>query len=297
MSSSRDVLTERLLPQMTLSNGSLTGAPAPLPDYLDGAGRAHKRFAVEGNAIITGGGGTLALEAARALLEHGLAGLALFDINPLQTEQAAELLRADFPAAKIITKAVDVTDAASVDRATAETSAELGSVDVLCCFAGVVGCTHAIDMTPDEWRRTIDINTTGHFLCAQAAAKCMITQQTGGSIVLIASISAHRVNFPQPQVAYNVSKAAVIHMAHCLAAEWAHYGIRVNTISPGYMDTILNEGAGLEEARKIWASRNPMGRMGSPQELTGPVVLLCSRAGSYFNGADLVMDGESTHSN
>ena len=120
----------------------------------------------------------------------------------------------------------------------------------------------------------------------------MISQQTGGSIVLIASISAHRVNFPQPQVAYNVSKSAVIHMAHCLAAEWARYGIRVNTISPGYMDTILNEGAGLEEARNIWASRNPMGRMGSPQELTGPVVLLCSRAGSYFNGADLVMDGE-----
>ncbi|MCJ1395528.1 hypothetical protein MMC18_008414 [Xylographa bjoerkii] len=292
MASSRDNLTERLLPQMTLSDGSLTGSFAPLPDHLDGAGRAQKRFEVEGNAIITGGAGTLALEAARALLEHGLAGLALFDINPSQSEQAIEQLRNDFPPAKIITKTVDVTSAADVDTATVETSTELGSIDILCCFAGIVGCTHAIDMTPEEWRRTLEINTTGHFLCAQAAAKSMISQQTGGSIVLIASISAHRVNFPQPQVAYNVSKSAVIHMAHCLAAEWARYGIRVNTISPGYMDTILNEGAGLEEARNIWASRNPMGRMGSPQELTGPVVLLCSRAGSYFNGADLVMDGK-----
>ena len=272
---------------------------------------------------VTGGAGTLALEAARALLEHGLAGLALFDINPMQLEQAAQLLRDDFPAVKVITKTVDVTDAASVDRATTETSEELGSVDILCCFAGIVGCTHAIDMTADEWRRTLEINTTGHFLCAQAAAKYaraltkhtpyldlkgfllfsatnplhayrhMIAHQTSGSILLIASISAHRVNFPQPQVAYNVSKSAVIHMAHCLAAEWARHGIRVNTVSPGYMDTILNEGAGLEDARKVWASRNPMGRMGNPCEVAGPVVLLCSRAGSYFNGADLVMDGES----
>ncbi|MCJ1316727.1 hypothetical protein MMC15_002048 [Xylographa vitiligo] len=295
MASSRDTLPDRRLPQMTLSDGSLTGPPLPLSDLLDGAGRAQQRFEVKGNAIITGGAGTLALEAARALLEHGLAGLALFDINPSQSERAAKLLREDFPTATIITKAVDVTDAVSVKSATAETSEELGSVDILCCFAGIVGCTHAIDMSPDEWRQTLEINTTGHFLCAQAAARCMISQQTGGSIVLIASISAHRVNFPQPQVAYNVSKSAVIHMAHCLAAEWARYGIRVNTISPGYMDTILNEGAGLEEARNIWASRNPMGRMGSPQELTGPVVLLCSRAGSYFNGADLVMDGEPSN--
>ena len=120
---------------------------------------------------VTGGAGTLALEAARALLEHGLAGLALFDINPSQSERAAKLLREDFPTATIITKAVDVTDAVSVKSATAETSEELGSVDILCCFAGIVGCTHAIDISPDEWRQTLEINTTGQFLCAQAAAR------------------------------------------------------------------------------------------------------------------------------
>lgn len=81
-------------------------------------------------------------------------------------------------------------------------------------------------------------------------------------------------------------------MTHCLAAEWARHGIRVNSVSPGYMDTILNEGAGLENARRAWAARNPMGRMGTPPELTGPVVLLCSNAGTYMNGADLVVDGE-----
>src|ERR1700710_1628595 len=109
-------------------------------------------------------------------------------------------------------------------------------------------------MTATEWRRTLDINTTGSFLCAQAAAKQMIRQGTGGSIVFTASISAHRVNFPQPQVAYNVSKSALLTLKNSLAAEWARYGIKVNSISPGYMDTILNEGEGIAEGRAIWAS-------------------------------------------
>jgi NAD(P)-dependent dehydrogenase (short-subunit alcohol dehydrogenase family) len=70
----------------------------------------------------------------------------------------------------------------------------------------------------------------------------------------------------------------------CLAAEWARYGIRVNSLSPGYMDTILNEGEGIAEARKIWADRNPLGRMGTPNELTGTVVLLSSMQATYING-------------
>ena len=119
----------------------------------------------------------------------------------------------------------------------------------------------------------------------------MISQDTGGSIVFTASISAHRTNFPQPQAAYNASKAALISLKSSLAAEWAVHGIRVNSISPGYMDTILNEGEGIAEARRTWAERNPMGRMGVPEELTGVVVLLCSAAGSYVNGSDFVIDG------
>lgn len=120
---------------------------------------------------VTGGGGTLALEAARALLEHGLTGLALFDINPSQSNAAIRALTQDFPSSKIITKKVNVTDAGQVTTATTEAAEELGSIDILCCFAGVVGCTHALEMSSEEWRRTLDINTTGAFLCAQAAAR------------------------------------------------------------------------------------------------------------------------------
>lgn len=122
----------------------------------------------------------------------------------------------------------------------------------------------------------------------------MIDSGHGGKIVLVSSISGHRVNYPPPQIAYNVSKAAVLHMRNSLAAEWTRYGIRVNSISPGYMDTVLNEGEDLAPWRQVWAERNPMRRMGSPQEMTGPVVFLSSDiGGSYVNGTDLVVDGES----
>lgn len=166
----------------------------------------------------------------------------VFDVNPAQAQAKIDELIVEFPTAKIRAKKVDITDEVALNEAVVETAAELGSVDSLFCFAGVVDCTHAIEMGAAQWRRTLDINTTGSFLCAQAVAKQMISQKTGGSIVFTASISGHRVNFPQPQVSYNVSKAAVLALKNCLAAEWAEYGIRVNSISPGYMDTILNEG-------------------------------------------------------
>ena len=124
----------------------------------------------------------------------------------------------------------------------------------------------------------------------------MIDLKVPGAILFVASISAHSTNYPQPQAAYNASKAALISLKSSLAAEWARYGIRVNTISPGYMDTILNEGDGLEEARRTWLERNPTGRMGNPEELAGPVVLLCSEAGSYITGADLIVCVLWTHS-
>ncbi|KAK0344266.1 hypothetical protein LTR91_018875 [Friedmanniomyces endolithicus] len=281
----RDSLVSREIPFMKLSDGSpssLTGPPQPLPApyYTMADGRAVARFAVEGNVVISGGAGTLGMSAARALLEH------------------AEMLSLakDFPKARVFGVAVDVTDSTAVAEGVQSVVQTLGSIEHLFCFAGIVGVVLAMEMTDVQWRKTLDVNTTGAFICAQAAAKQMAKQGKGGcSITLTASISAHRVNYPQPQVAYNVSKAAVVALKSSLAAEWAAHGIRVNSISPGYMDTILNAGEGsIQLARESWATRNPMGRMGAVGELDGVCVLLASRAGSYINGADMVIDGGTT---
>jgi len=290
---SRDELTKRSIPHMTLSNGSSTSSTAPpiTPLGLSSQQTVENRFSVKGNAIVTGGTGTLGMTSATALLQHGLQGLMIFDVNVSTAQKKINNLREQFPNAKIEARDVDVTDDVAVNAAVEETAQVMGSVDVLLCFAGVVGCVHALDTPISQWRRIMEINTTGSFICAQAAARQMVKQGTGGSITFTASISAHRVNYPQPQAAYNVSKAALLSLKSCLAAEWARYGIRTNTISPGYMDTILNEGDGLRETRSIWAERNPTGRMGVPSELTGVVVLLASSAGTYINGADIVVDG------
>ncbi|KAL4798597.1 hypothetical protein BDV19DRAFT_396512 [Aspergillus venezuelensis] len=286
----REALASRQVPSMTLSDGTATSQTAAPPQ--DAPTSAEKRFSVTGNAVVTGGAGTLGLTACNALLEHGLSGLLILDMNPATSEPEINKLRSKFPGAKIITAKCDITDETAVDGAFTEAKNTLGSIDVLCCFAGIVGCIDALHMPPSQFRKVLDVNTVGAFICAQAAAKRMVEQGTGGSITFIASISAHRVNFPQPQSAYNVSKTALLMLKSSLAAEWARYGIRTNTISPGYMDTILNEGDGLEDHRRIWGERNPFGRMGVPSELTGAVVLLASKeAGGYINGADIVVDG------
>ncbi|KAL4881984.1 oxidoreductase [Aspergillus karnatakaensis] len=292
--SAREALTKRQVPSMLLSTGSATSMTAPLPSSTTATPQeaAQSRFSITGNAVVTGGAGILGLQACSALLEHGLSGLMILDMNPATSETEITALRSRFPTAKIYAEKADITDEVAIDALFTKTAELLGSVDILLNFAGIVGCADALTLPVSAFRKVLDVNTTGSFICAQAAARQMVAQGTGGSIVFIASISAHRVNYPQPQVAYNVSKTGLIMMKNSLAAEWARYGIRTNSISPGYMDTILNEGNGLEEHRRIWAERNPFGRMGSPRELAGAVVLLCSReGGAYINGADLVVDG------
>lgn len=293
MTTERSKLSSRTIPKITLGDGAPGSLSGPLPPLAqkDAQARALERFGVSGNAIVTGGTGDLGFQACRALLEHGASGLAIFDLDEAQGAAKAALLREGFPEARVEFMRVDVTDEARVDEAVGEAALKLGSVDVLVCFAGVVSTMHAVDMTAAQFRTVMDINLTGSFICAKAAARAMREQGTRGSIVLTASISGHRPNWPQPQVSYNVSKAAVLAMKDSLAAEWGAYGIRVNTISPGYMDTILNEGAGLDWHKSQWYSRHPMGRMGQPEELMGAVVLLASRAGAYITGEDIRCDG------
>ena len=118
----------------------------------------------------------------------------------------------------------------------------------------------------------------------------MIAKGNGGSIVLTASMSGYVVNTPQPHPAYAVSKAGVHHLARSLAGEWVGHKIRVNSVSPGIMNTRLSGGAAQAELRKLWLEKSPMG-IGDPEDLTGAVILLCSNAGRFITGTDIKLDG------
>lgn len=324
----RDALALRTLPEMALSHSAnpLTAPPPPLNSSLSATDRALARFAVKGKAILTGGAGVLALASARALLEHGASGIALVDLEStlISSQPAIQLLRSDFPAACIVDLTCDITsenvslamrDAAIALNTSKDGNEEPSSsspehvtprITMLLCFAGIVGCVPSMSTPASQWRKIMDVNLNGAFLCAQSAAKYIMPTAGepkslggsglgGGRIIFIASMSGHIVNYPQPQAAYNVSKAGLLHLKNSLAAEWAQYGIRVNSISPGYMDTVLNAGDNLRAMRDMWASRCPMGRMGDVEELTGAVVMLCSeRAGGYITGADVLVDGGTT---
>jgi NAD(P)-dependent dehydrogenase (short-subunit alcohol dehydrogenase family) len=116
-----------------------------------------------------------------------------------------------------------------------------------------------------------------------------------GAIVNIASMSGHVVNVPQVQATYNASKSAVIMLTKSLAVEWAARGVRVNSISPGYVETALTaRSRAMPERLDEWLRRTPMGRIGQPDEIAGAVLYLVSDAASYVTGSDLVIDGGYT---
>ena len=145
-----------------------------------------------------------------------------------------------------------------------------------------------------KFRRLMDINVTGTFITSQACAKHMINSGRGGNIINIASMSGSIVNYPQEQSCYNASKAAVMQLTKSLAAEWARYGIRVNSISPGYMDTALNRVPSLEAQKKIWVERTPQRRLGAVDDLNNLAVYLASDGSSYMTGNNCIIDGGYT---
>lgn len=120
---------------------------------------------------MTGGCGGLGLEAARGLLRQGSPGVALLDMDPTAALVAIQQLASDFPSAKVITKKIDVTDADNIAMVMSELRREFSSLDILLCFAGVVCTEPWLDISSQLFRRSIDVNTTGSFLCAQAVAR------------------------------------------------------------------------------------------------------------------------------
>jgi len=152
----------------------------------------------------------------------------------------------------------------------------------------------ALGYPTSQFNALYDVNVHGSFFCAREVARHMKAGNVQGSIIFIASMSANIVNVPQPQFAYNASKAAVKHMAASLAVEWAPYGIRVNSLSPGYMNTPLLKAVRNATWEETWINNTPMRRLGEPDDLKGAIVFLASDASKFVTGTDLRVDGGYT---
>ncbi|HJQ30129.1 MAG TPA: glucose 1-dehydrogenase [Rubrobacter sp.] len=237
-------------------------------------------------AVVTGGGQSLGLAISRALHSAG-AEIVVAEVNAETGPEAAEELDGTFVH-------TDVTDPASV-RAMVETVIEEhGRIDVLVNNAGIVHNIPSEEVPDEEWLAVISVNLTGVFWCCREVGKAML-ERGSGSIVNIASMSGVVSNHPQPQSAYNASKAGVITLTKSLAGEWASRGVRVNSVSPGYIRTPLTElGMSKSEWAEVWLSSTPLGRLAEPQEIAPAVLYLASDAASFATGTNLIIDGGYT---
>jgi NAD(P)-dependent dehydrogenase (short-subunit alcohol dehydrogenase family) len=244
-------------------------------------------------AFVTGASSGLGSQFARTLARAG-AGvvLAARRMERLKT-QRAEIEAAGGDAHVV---ELDVTDTDSIKAAVAHAETEMGTIDILINNSGVSTTQKLVDVTPEDYDYVMQTNTRGAFFVAQEVGKRMIARSrgaapgtfTGGRIVNVASMAGLRV-LGQIGV-YCMSKAAVIHMTRSMALEWGRFGINVNAICPGYIDTEINHHHWQTEAGQKLVQMLPRKRVGSPQDLDAALVMLCANESHFINGAVIAAD-------
>lgn len=251
-----------------------------------------KLFSLEGKkGFITGGAQGIGKTIAQAFAELG-AEVAIVDMNIQKAQNTAQEL-AKATGGKVNAYQCNVTDPTSVDKMIENYEKDYSTIDFAINNAGIFTGDSALDISPANFKSVIDVNLNGVFFTAQAAAKLMVKHKSGGSIISTASMSAHVINRPQTIANYCAAKAGVVHLTKALALEWAKYKIRVNCISPGYMQTDLI--ATMKDMLPIWSAMMPEGsRLGFPEDLIGAFVYYASDASFYATGSDLVVDGGYT---
>lgn len=242
-------------------------------------------------ALVTGAGRGIGQEIARTLAAAG-ADIAIAELDAASGEETATQVRTLGRRSSAVQ--MNVMDLESVRSAVAAVIAEYGQIDILVNNAGICFNVTAQDTTLEQWRRMMGINLDGVWFCCQEVGRHML-ERGKGSIVNIASMSGLVVNNPQPQSAYNISKAGVIMLTQCLAAEWAMKNVRVNAVSPGYVNTeMTRRGMDTPEWAKTWMDFTPVRRLGEPWEIAHAVWYLASDASGFAVGSNLVIDGGYT---
>jgi len=244
-------------------------------------------------ALITGASSGLGAQFARTLAQAGacvvLAGRRLERLKDLRAE--IEGLGGDAHVVEL-----DVTDLASIRAAVAHAETEVGTLDILINNSGVSTTQRLTDVSENDYDYVMDTNTRGAFFVAQEVGKRMLARSRGaapgtfigGRIVNIASMAGLRV-LGQIGV-YAMSKAAVIHMTRAMALEWGKYGINVNAICPGYIDTEINHHHWDTEQGKKLVELLPRRRVGQPKDLDTALLMLCANESHFINGAVIQAD-------
>jgi len=241
--------------------------------------------------VVTGAGGGLGTAICSGLAAYG-ADVALVDLDAASLEKAAASVAEHGRRAAAIE--ADASDEAAVGRAFAKVDEELGTLDILVNlpFVPISGPPH--DLSLEDWNTAFRVNVTSYFLCCKEAARRMIAAGKGGAIMNMSSIggtsAVGRGSFP-----YSVSKGGIVMMTKEMAVECARFGIRVNAIQPCQFMTpgrkAAVEARGRGDLLDTFLSGIPLGRLGEPHEMVGPVLFLVSDAASMVTGALLPVDG------
>ncbi|MGE0151992.1 MAG: SDR family NAD(P)-dependent oxidoreductase [Reyranellaceae bacterium] len=235
-------------------------------------------------ALVTGAARGIGLATARLFLAEGWR-VALLDIlgDTLRAAVAA-LERPD----DTLALEADIADAASVAAAVQQAMARFGRIDALVNNAGIAVFKPLLEVSVEEWQRVLDVNLTGPFLATREVAPVM-RQQGGGAIVNVTSISGLRAS--TLRVAYGTSKAALAHLTRQQAAELAQYGIRVNAVAPGPVETEMAKQVHTPAIRADYHDHIPLARYGLESELARAIFFLCGEQSSYITGQELAVDG------
>jgi NAD(P)-dependent dehydrogenase (short-subunit alcohol dehydrogenase family) len=238
-------------------------------------------------AFVTGAGSGIGRGISLALAGAG-ADVACIDIRAAAAEETATNIIG--LGRKAIAREADVRSRTALGEAVDATVAELGGLDICVANAGIGRGGSVLTMTEEDWDIQSDINLKGVFLTVQAAARAMVRQNRGGRVITIASLAAERAS--GPLFAYCATKAGVRMMSRCWAQDLAPFGITVNSIGPGIIDTPLAQGLIGEGDQRVMTERNvPIGRLGYPQDIGNLACWLASDEAEYVTGTYNLIDG------